>query len=116
MPRSPANLEYDPEADIYRLSDVHSSPGAISTVIVTAVAAIHDVPIASLETLTDRVDPDALDRLFAPCRGGSPRIDGTLTFQFADCTITVESEGEVRIEPGEDVESESKSEWRAEDV
>lgn len=122
MPTGPANLEYDPEADVYRLSDVHSAPGAISTAIVTAVAAIHDVSIAGLEPLTDRVDPDALDRLFTPGRCGSPRLDGTLTFQFANCTITVESEGEVRIEPGEDIEAEPgsepepESEWRAEDA
>jgi hypothetical protein len=110
MPTGPANLEHDPETEIYRLSDVHSAPGAPSTAIVTAVAAIHDVPIASLDPLTNRVDPDALDRLFTPGRGGAPQLDGTLTFEFAECTITVESEGEVRIVPDEGVEPASTSE------
>jgi hypothetical protein len=124
MPSGPANLDYDPEDDVYRLPDAHAVPGAISTAIVTAVAAIHDTPVADLECLTDRVDPDALDRLFAPTRDGSPRLDGELRFEFAGCTVVVESEGEIRIYPGEDaggevaseVDSEPESGWKAEDA
>lgn len=124
MPEGPADLEYDPDADVYRIPDVHAAPGGISTAVVTAVAAIEDTPIEDLEPLSDRVDPEALDEVFEPLSEGRRR-GGVLRFSFEGCAVAVESEGTVRIDPGDgpapslsgtESESESGSDGRAENV
>jgi hypothetical protein len=49
--------------------------------------------------LNDAVHPDALNRLFSPKLDGTPRTGGTLTFEFSGCLVTVDSDGEIRVDP-----------------
>lgn len=49
--------------------------------------------------LYESIDPDALDKLFRPTPSGKARSEGTVTFDYADCEITVHSDGLLRVRP-----------------
>lgn len=67
-----------------------------SAAVVTAVANELDTDPEELETpLHDFVEPDALDALFAPTHKGVARANGRVTFSMHDCSVTVDSGGEV---------------------
>lgn len=55
---------------------------AISEVTDRPLSTTDRATLGEVETLYDRVEPDAVDRIFAP--GGSR---GRLTFYFADCEV-----------------------------
>lgn len=63
-----------------------------SSVVVSAVAAVADVAVAELPPLYERVDPDALDELFAG--GGGP---GRAAFRYAGYVVAVTADGRVRV-------------------
>ncbi|WP_255171026.1 HalOD1 output domain-containing protein [Natrononativus amylolyticus] len=67
--------------------------------IVDGVAALEGTDPLELPPLFDAVDPDALEAIFAPTDGGTPRI-GRIEFPYAGHTVTVVREDEpiVRIE------------------
>lgn len=80
---------------------VHDWQGEVplSTTILSLVGSAMDADPTELEPLNDAVDPDALDALFAPREGGTPRRPGTLSFQFAGFTVTVDADGTVALRP-----------------
>jgi hypothetical protein len=45
------------------------------------------------------VQPDALNSIFAPKRDGTPRAGGRVEFELAGCRVTVDGDGEVRVDP-----------------
>jgi hypothetical protein len=45
------------------------------------------------------VQPDALNRIFSPTNDGTPREGGTLEFELAGCHVTVDGDGEIRVDP-----------------
>lgn len=63
-----------------------------SEAVLDAVSEIRDDPLVDCPPLYESVDPDALDSLFAD------RGSGTVTFQYADCIVTVEANGRVSVE------------------
>ena len=69
----------------------------------TVVRAVADATETDPLDLTDRVydcvDPDALDRLFAPVADGTPRT-GAVVFTMAGCRVVVESTRKVLVTPG----------------
>jgi hypothetical protein len=60
--------------------------------VVSAVAETRGADPMELEQLADRVDPDALDSLFAGGRAG-----GSITFPFGGCDVTVYARGEIVV-------------------
>jgi hypothetical protein len=72
--------------------------GAETTVAVAeAVAEVTGEPPTSTPPLFEVVDPDALDRLFAPRSAGL--VDGRVVFPVADCWVTVHAAGRVAVSP-----------------
>lgn len=66
----------------------------LSTAVVEAVADVEDVDPCDLpEPLADAIDPDALDELFRD----RPDVDGQVRFRFCGHTVTVTSDGRVRV-------------------
>lgn len=70
----------------------------VSVAIVEAVAEAEGVQPAELTPpLYDVVDTDALDRLFAP-NSQRQLTEGTTRFTYNGYTVTVEADGEIRVE------------------
>lgn len=60
--------------------------------VIDAVAETTERDPTELPPLYDTLDPDALDALL---RTG---FDGTVSFTFAGCSVTVGDDGEIRVE------------------
>lgn len=88
---------YDVDADAYRATDDADGASPSETVVRT-VAAVTDTDPPSLPSLYDSVDPDALDSLFSSPREVAGRV-GRTTFEYADCVVTVASDGDVLVDP-----------------
>lgn len=69
----------------------------ISSTVVSTVARAAGVSPHDLEELYDRVEPCALDQLFASLRGGPRPTDGHVTFEYAGFEVTVYSYGQVVV-------------------
>ena len=82
------HVHYDPETD-----------AAPSETLVIAVADIAGVDPLELDPLYDTVDPDSVDEFVRS--GGSPDVDGKLTFAFADHRVTVHASGLFEVRPVE---------------
>lgn len=74
-----------------------------ATVTETVVHALSDVTGMDVTdadfALYDYVDPDSLDRIFAPMHDGTPRSTGYLSFAVAGHQVTVYATGQVSIVP-----------------
>lgn len=68
-----------------------------SVAVVTALADAEDVDPAELEPLYDRIDLDALDRLFAPRDDGTPRDAGRVRFRTHGYEVVVTASGRVDL-------------------
>jgi hypothetical protein len=72
----------------------------IGVCIAQAVAEANAVETRELEAeLNEVVDPDALNRLFSDRPNGAPRDGGTVSFEIADCRVTVDPDRTVVVEP-----------------
>lgn len=71
----------------------------MSASIVLAVSEFEDEPFESLPPLSNSVDPDALDDLYARGNEGGAQFDGRLSFEYNDTEITIKDEGQIRIQP-----------------
>lgn len=71
----------------------------VSTAVVLAVAAAEGVsPVEIDARLAERVDPDALNDLFAPVEPCG-HATGHVTFMFAGYRVLVTSHGEISVGP-----------------
>lgn len=86
-------LEADPTTNTYH---ARCRPDeVVTTAVVLTVAALHDCDPTDLPPLLNAVDPDALVRLVTHDATGE-----TLTrFDYADCSVTVRSTGEITVTP-----------------
>ncbi|WP_436345407.1 HalOD1 output domain-containing protein [Natronorubrum sp. FCH18a] len=85
---------------VYRATHDPSGPATLSTTVVHALSDCLDVDVTdSRISLYDTVDPDALDALFRPRHDGRPRSGGSLSFSVHGHYVTVDSDGEILIEP-----------------
>ena len=74
----------------------------VSTALLVAVSSVLGVEPDDLEALSECIDPDALNEIFVHWRGDEPRIgDGSVSFTFSQCAVTVRADGEIIIEPRE---------------
>lgn len=72
-------------------------PKEVPRLIQSAVADCHDIEVAEIERPLQRViDVDSLMSLWWPTNRFPYDANGTLTFQYYDCKITVTSDGVVR--------------------
>ncbi|MFC7177438.1 HalOD1 output domain-containing protein [Halosegnis marinus] len=62
--------------------------------VVAGVTELRDREMEELPTLAEAVDPDALSSLF-DTPGGTR---GSVTFEYADCLVTVTAAGDVTVE------------------
>ncbi|WP_247001048.1 HalOD1 output domain-containing protein [Halosolutus gelatinilyticus] len=91
-PQSPSASTDDHYAVQYdRLGDE-----PLSVAIADAVATFCGDDVIELEPLHYAINADALERLFEP-RADGLRSGGTVTFEYHDCIVTVESTGEIRV-------------------
>ncbi|MFB6102137.1 MAG: HalOD1 output domain-containing protein [Haloplanus sp.] len=89
---------YDPERDAYVADHRETSDRELSVTVVHAVLEATGKEPTDVN-LNAVVQPDALNRIFAPTHDGTPRNGGTLTFDFAGCRVTVDGDGEIVVEP-----------------
>ncbi|WP_336003423.1 HalOD1 output domain-containing protein [Halorientalis halophila] len=84
--------------DPYVVHHEFGGPAELTTTLAHAVADVTGVDVTETGfTLNDYVDPDALDRLFAPKPDGSPRTNGHLSFSVWNCQVTVYSTGQIVV-------------------
>ncbi|WP_255193855.1 HalOD1 output domain-containing protein [Natronobeatus ordinarius] len=72
----------------------------VSTTLLLVVSSIQGVDPLELDDLTAAVDPDALESLFDHWQAGT-ESGATVSFTFAQCTVTVHDTGELVVEPVE---------------
>lgn len=94
---SSGTLNYDPATKTFTLEHDWQRDEPISTVIVKIIASLEDVAPTHLEPLHDYVDPDALDRLVAPKRDGTPRTGAFASFRFEGYDVTVSGDGQISL-------------------
>lgn len=87
-------LTVDPATNTYR---ARCRPDeVVSTAVVLTVAALHDCGPTDLPPLVSAVDPDALVRLVTH----EATTEAVTSFVYADCTVTVRSNGDISVTPG----------------
>lgn len=74
---------------------------SVSQAVIEAVAEAKGVPPAEIDPpLHEVVDPDALDRLFAPTFTGGDRPSGRIVFTYGGCEVVVRGDGSAVVDPG----------------
>ena len=92
-------IEHDEAAGVYRVRHDWNGDVPLSTVVVSAVAAVAETDPLDIGPLGASLDPDALDDLFAPRPNGLARDEGEVAFSLADHRVAVSAAGEVEIRP-----------------
>lgn len=69
----------------------------LSVAVADAVATFSSVDVTELAPLHYAINADALERLFEP-RADGLRSGGSVTFEYNECLVTVDSGGEIRVE------------------
>jgi hypothetical protein len=78
---------------VYRATHDPDGPATVSDTVIEAVAEVAGVdPTTTIIPLSDRIDPDALDALFAANEGAAQT-----TFRVCGLEVLVRSDGRVRI-------------------
>lgn len=88
----------DPEHDVYTVNYHETSDIELSVTVVHAVleATGKDPTEVNLNAV---IQPDALNRIFSPKHDGTSRDGGTIEFDVAGCHVTVDGDGEIRVDP-----------------
>lgn len=77
--------------------DFADSTAELTVTVIDAVATARDVsPTEVVPRVSDRVDPDALDRIFRPLPDGNTR-QGRVAFELLDCLVVIDGDGTVRV-------------------
>lgn len=75
-------------------------PATVTETVVHALADVAGVDVTDADfALYDFVDPESLDRLFAPRPDGTPRSNGHVSFRVMGYQTTVYATGQVSILP-----------------
>ncbi|MHC3438815.1 HalOD1 output domain-containing protein [Natrialbaceae archaeon A-gly3] len=91
---------YDEQRGTYHTWYDEKTYEPVSTTVLAALTAVVDVEIEDLEGIRAYVDPDALNALFDHWGSRTERIDsGSVSFPFAECIVTVRTNGEIEIDP-----------------
>lgn len=76
-----------------------SADEPVSVAVVRAVSAVRGRKPSRLPSLTDALDPDALDDVFGSRKDGTPRTGGRVSFVYGDCRVAVEHGEYLSLEP-----------------
>ncbi|WP_158237462.1 HalOD1 output domain-containing protein [Halegenticoccus soli] len=95
--RRGGGLTYDQRTETYSLQHDWHGDRSVSSAVVWMVAEIEGVDPIELNPLHDCVDPDALDRLLAPTRGGTRRTGAHVSFIYSGYHVTVYGDGEIAV-------------------
>ena len=91
---------YDEDRETYHTWCDGDAYEPVSTTLLLTVSSVFDVDLEDLETLSDYIEPDALNALFGHWqRDEGQSGGGSVSFPFAKCTVTVHANGELVIEP-----------------
>ncbi|AEH38627.1 HalOD1 output domain-containing protein [Halopiger xanaduensis] len=94
---------YDPDRGTYHTRCDADAYEPVSTALLLTVSSVLGVEPDDLEPLSECVDPDSLNSLFANWRADEPRVgDGTVSFTFSQCGVTIHADGEIVIDPDPD--------------
>lgn len=97
-------VEFHEATDTFR-TEFDSETRPPTEAVIAAVAAAKDADETALPPLFERIDPDALESLFAATSDRTGQRNGNLTFDYAGCQITVNSHGTVIVDPSRMVEA-----------
>lgn len=86
-------------AATYHTTHDWTNTESLSTTVMTAVAEAMGEDPREIGPLYDQFDPDALDGLFSPRPGDSPRTESHVGFTFEGYHILVQSDGLIAIHP-----------------
>ncbi|RQG97977.1 HalOD1 output domain-containing protein [Natrarchaeobius chitinivorans] len=92
---------YDDDRRTYHTWCADDDYEPVSAALIDAVSVVVDTDPLELESLSRCIDPDALNALIDSWRTGrSDSGDGSITFTFSECRVTVWADGELVIDPG----------------
>lgn len=86
-------IEYDPRTDTYHVR--YDQSVSVSVAVMTAVSHITGKDLTQITPLYERLDPEALDTLFASKRRSS---NTHVSFTIEDCRVTVRGNSEITIQ------------------
>ena len=81
---------------VHSLSTESRPSVSVTETIVDAVSDAEGCDPLALPPLWDVIDPEALDRLFAPTRAGSPRV-GRVDFGYAGYAVGVDRDADAAV-------------------
>lgn len=87
-------LRYDEPSGTYRLR--RHADERVGTVVALAVAALLERVPTELPPLSETIDVDALSRIFV---SGTDEPSTRISFEYADCFVTVRADDVVTIRP-----------------
>ena len=92
-------VTYDPEAKAYYAQHEWTDDGSLSVTLITALAEVMDVDPTTIQPLSTRVDPGALDALF-DTRSDTPTTGSSrLELTIEEYHVTIYDDGEIVIRP-----------------
>jgi hypothetical protein len=91
-------VDDDSEAGVYAVNYYDTSDVELSVTVVHTVLEATDKEPTEVN-LNSVIQPDALNRIFSPKHDGTPRDGGTIEFELAGCHVTVDGDGEIRVDP-----------------
>lgn len=87
-------VAYDPATETYRGEYDWEGSERVCLTVVEIVSAVVGRDHDEMEPLYSVLDPDALERLLS-----TTRTDLRLSFSYEGCTVTLDSGGEITVEP-----------------
>ncbi|OVE84569.1 HalOD1 output domain-containing protein [Natronolimnobius baerhuensis] len=97
------SLYYDPGRGTYHSWYDSEAYEPITTRLLVGVATALETEIADLEALGDHINPDALNALCTHWGAESRTVSGSVSFRYERCQITVDADGEIIIDPRDEV-------------
>lgn len=100
--RSAGSHQRDPQRGTRTYTAEHDFDGSaeLTTTLVHAISDATGVDVTDTAfTLTDHVDPEALDRLFNPGEDGTVQIDAQFSFTVWEYRVTIDGDGQITIVP-----------------
>ncbi len=86
--------------DCHRFEYDPAGSATLTATLVHALSAVADVDVSHGEfSLYDCIDPEALERIFAPKADGSVRSGGYVAFRALDHEVYVYASGKICIHP-----------------
>lgn len=75
-------------------------PGeSVTSAVTRAVSAVEDREPCSLRPLTDVLNPDVLDELFASRPDSRSRIEGRISFIYSNCRVSIDNGEYLILQP-----------------